>query len=137
MHLLATFIIGDPAIPLRPMISLSREREEDSPTVLTLPKRASSYVQRLNDRPPPTRRIPPLQSQLLPKRLAHSNSSRSRRACNHRLVKLQQRLQIQLQPTVKGTPQHNHSYYGSLGGKWGECGDCQLLELCQACRFEY
>ena len=55
MHLLATFIIGDPAIPLRPMI---REREEDSPTVLTLPKRASSYVQQLNDRPPLTRRIP-------------------------------------------------------------------------------
>lgn len=58
MHLLATFIIGDPAIPLRLMISLSREREEDSPTVLTLPKRASSYVQQLNDRPPLTRRIP-------------------------------------------------------------------------------
>lgn len=58
MHLLATFIIGDPAIPLRPMISLSREREEDSPTVLTLPKRASSYVQQLNDCPPLTRRIP-------------------------------------------------------------------------------
>ena len=55
MHLLATFIIGDPAIPLRPMI---REREEDSPTVLTLPKRASSYVQQLNNRPPLTRRIP-------------------------------------------------------------------------------
>ena len=35
-----------------------REREEDSPTVLTLPKRASSYVQQLNDRPPLTRRIP-------------------------------------------------------------------------------
>ena len=58
VHLLATFIIGDPAIPLRLMISLSREREEDSPTVLTLPKRASSYVQQLNDRPPLTRRIP-------------------------------------------------------------------------------
>jgi hypothetical protein len=40
------------------MISLSREREEDSPTVLTLPKRASSYVQQLNNRPPLTRRIP-------------------------------------------------------------------------------
>lgn len=51
MHLLATFIIGDPAIPLRPMIS---QREEDSPTVLTLPKRASSYVQQLNNRIPIT-----------------------------------------------------------------------------------